>query len=126
MEGKGGKGGNVDILFPYATLKPIKKLLLQLFISDKFSKDSSWGEQLLREVYNIPITACTKLKSAPSLSMHDIMKLKVGDVILTNTSPDDEVIIDFYSLLAQGQLGKRGEKLAVLVNDIIPVEKKRG
>lgn len=38
----GERGGRVEILIPYATLEPIRELLLQMFMGEKFGRDSIW------------------------------------------------------------------------------------
>ena len=36
------RGGRTELLLPYATLEPIRKLLLQQFMGEKFGRDSIW------------------------------------------------------------------------------------
>ncbi|MGE4561719.1 MAG: flagellar motor switch protein FliM, partial [Rhodospirillales bacterium] len=36
------RGGRVDLLLPYATLEPVRELLLQMFMGEKFGRDSIW------------------------------------------------------------------------------------
>ena len=37
------RGGRIEILIPYATLEPIRELLLQMFMGEKFGRDSHLG-----------------------------------------------------------------------------------
>ena len=38
------RGGSIELLLPYATLEPIRKLLLQQFMGEKFGRDSDLGK----------------------------------------------------------------------------------
>ena len=40
------RGGRTELLLPYATLEPIRKLLLQQFMGEKFGRDSIWESHL--------------------------------------------------------------------------------
>ena len=35
------RGGRLELLLPYATLEPVRELLLQMFMGEKFGRDSS-------------------------------------------------------------------------------------
>ena len=36
------RGGRIELLLPYATLEPIRKMLLQQFMGEKFGRDNIW------------------------------------------------------------------------------------
>jgi flagellar motor switch protein FliM len=40
------RGGRVELLLPYATLEPVRELLLQQFMGEKFGRDSIWETHL--------------------------------------------------------------------------------
>ena len=44
------RGGRIEMLFPYATLEPIRELLLQMFMGEKFGRDSIWETHLGNEL----------------------------------------------------------------------------
>ncbi|MBN9542177.1 MAG: flagellar motor switch protein FliM, partial [Alphaproteobacteria bacterium] len=50
------KGGKLEILLPYATLEPIRELLTQVFLGEKFGKDSTWEHHISKELMNTTIT----------------------------------------------------------------------
>ena len=33
------RGGNIELLLPYATIEPIRPVLLQMFMGEKFGRD---------------------------------------------------------------------------------------
>jgi flagellar motor switch protein FliM len=116
MEARNGK---IDILFPYATLEPIRDLLLQVFMGEKFGKDTEWETDLQNELLTTPVKIKAILNKKPAV-LHDIMSLKVGSTILMNNSPEDDVVI--YSdqvKLYSGKLGRVGNKIAVNINNVL-------
>ena len=42
------RGGRLELLLPYATLEPVRELLLQMFMGEKFGRDSIWENHLAR------------------------------------------------------------------------------
>ncbi|MCL4144185.1 UNVERIFIED_CONTAM: hypothetical protein GTU68_024128, partial [Idotea baltica] len=45
------RGGRVQMLLPYVTIEPIRDLLLQMFMGEKFGRDAIWEGHLASEVY---------------------------------------------------------------------------
>src|SRR5258707_10359508 len=46
------RGGRIELMVPYATLQPHRKLLLQQFLGEKVGRDSIWGNHLATEVWS--------------------------------------------------------------------------
>ena len=46
------RGGRIELLLPYATLEPIRKMLLQQFMGEKFGRDSIWESHLATELWS--------------------------------------------------------------------------
>jgi flagellar motor switch protein FliM len=46
------RGGRIELMLPYATLEPIRKLLLQQFMGEKFGRDSIWESHLATELWS--------------------------------------------------------------------------
>ncbi len=44
------RGGNVELLLPYATIEPIRDVLLQMFMGEKFGRDPIWEGHLATEI----------------------------------------------------------------------------
>ncbi len=49
------RGGRVELLIPYATLEPVRELLLQMFMGEKFGRDSIWEIHLAQELWQTQI-----------------------------------------------------------------------
>ncbi|MDP3328132.1 flagellar motor switch protein FliM, partial [Parvibaculum sp.] len=45
------RGGRIELLLPYATLEPIRELLLQMFMGEKFGRDTIWESHLATELW---------------------------------------------------------------------------
>ena len=44
------RGGNVELLLPYATIEPIRSVLLQMFMGEKFGRDPIWEGHFATEI----------------------------------------------------------------------------
>jgi flagellar motor switch protein FliM len=118
------RGGNVEVLIPHATMEPIRALLLNVFMGEKFGRDSAWDESLQQEVHSTSIELEAVLD--PKLAvMQDIMKLKVGSTIIMENFPGDDIILHSNGIkLLSGKLGKIGDNMAVSISG--PINKSDG
>src|ERR1700684_3056903 len=72
------RGGTIELLLPYATIEPIRDVLLQMFMGEKFGRDPTWEGHLATEMGQAEIAVEAVLYEAP-LPLRQIMKLDVGD-----------------------------------------------
>src|SRR5690349_20192840 len=84
------RGGRVELLLPYATLEPIRKMLLQQFMGEKFGRDNIWEGHLASELW------ATKLEVRAVLDelkqpLHKVLDLKVGDTLMLDAAPEGVV-----------------------------------
>lgn len=113
------RGGMIEIMLPHATLEPIRDLLLQMFMGEKFGQDSVWERHLGREVGQTTIEMEAVLEERP-IALREIVNLKVGTTILLDVSPNDPVQIKCGGVpLTTAQVGRMGDKIAVAVNEDI-------
>tara|TARA_R110002124_G_scaffold64985_2_gene177225 strand:+ start:28348 stop:29484 length:1137 start_codon:yes stop_codon:yes gene_type:complete len=118
----GERGGRVEILIPYATLEPIRELLLQMFMGEKFGRDSIWESHLTAELYKTEIQLQAILDEV-TLPLGEMLEWKVGTQIMLNTKPDDEVELrcgDFP--MFKGPVGQKLEQLAVRIERYLEKE----
>jgi flagellar motor switch protein FliM len=116
------RGGRLELLLPYATLEPIRKMLLQQFMGEKFGRDNIWEGHLASELW------ATKLEVRAVLDemkqpLHKVLNLKVGDTLMLDAAPEGVVRLKCGAVeLSQGRVGRMGHSLAVRVeNGISPV-----
>ncbi len=111
-----GRGGAVDILLPYATIEPIREMLLQSFMGEKFGRDPIWEDHLATEIWQAkaPIDAVLHETQMP---LRQMMALKVGDTLMFDMRPDSPVKLKCGdALLTEGRMGRTGEKIAIRVS----------
>jgi flagellar motor switch protein FliM len=113
------RGGRVELLLPYATLEPIRKLLLQQFMGEKFGRDSIWESHLATELWStrVDIEAILDEQVMP---LSRIMNLKPGETIMMNAAPDSKIELRCGGVpLLRGRMGRVGSSVAVRVEEAI-------
>ena len=67
------RGGNVELLLPYATIEPIRATLLQMFMGEKFGRDPIWEDPYLAtEIGQAQISVgCRAVRGAPTVAQDD-------------------------------------------------------
>ena len=116
----GDRGGRVEIMIPYATLEPIRELLLQMFMGEKFGRDSIWETHLTNELYKTDIDLRVILGEA-IIPLQEMLDWKPGSQVFFNTKKDDSLEVrsgDFPMYTCD--VGQRDGKLAVRIDKYIP------
>ncbi|MCC6718591.1 MAG: flagellar motor switch protein FliM [Acetobacteraceae bacterium] len=109
------RGGRVDLLLPYATLEPVRELLLQQFMGEKFGRDSIWETHLAEELWNTDIDLDVVLDEQP-MRLSDVMAFQPGSRIVLNTTIGGTVQLRCGPVtLFEGQVGRRKNRLAVRI-----------
>ncbi|NWH08233.1 MAG: flagellar motor switch protein FliM [Alphaproteobacteria bacterium] len=109
------RGGRIEMLLPYATLEPIRELLLQQFMGEKFGRDSIWESHLATELWSTTVDLDAVLDEQ-ILSLKDVMEFKVGQTLMLNVSPDSLVEMRCGGVpLMRGSMGRIGPHVAVRV-----------
>src|SRR5258708_3623937 len=72
------RGGNIELRLPYATIEPIRDVLLQMFIGEKFGRDPLWEGHLAPEIAQAQISVDAVLYEA-DIPLKQLMQLKFGD-----------------------------------------------
>ncbi|MCW8836329.1 MAG: flagellar motor switch protein FliM [Rhodospirillales bacterium] len=117
------RGGRLELLIPYATLEPVRELLLQMFMGEKFGRDSIWETHLAEELWmtNIDIEA---VLDQFVMDLRDIINLKVGSKVMLNATPESKVKLRCGEVpLFSGAMGRLGDHIAVRVEGKIKREK---
>jgi flagellar motor switch protein FliM len=114
------RGGRIELLLPYATLEPIRTLLLQMFMGEKFGRDSIWESHLATELWSTQVEIDAVLDEQEML-LRDVMNFEVGQTVLLNTAPDGQVELRCGGIpLLRGRMGKVGAHVAIKVDDALP------
>ncbi|MEI7669346.1 MAG: flagellar motor switch protein FliM [Pseudomonadota bacterium] len=116
------RGGGIEILFPHTTLEPIRELLLQIFMGEKFGQDIMWERHFSKEVRQTEIELEVVLDEK-KITLGDVMKFQVGNTLLLERSPDDDVMIRSNGVtITTGKAGRMGDNIAVSISE--PIRKK--
>ncbi len=86
------RGGNIEILLPYATIEPIRDVLLQMFAGEKFGRDAIWEGHLATEISQAEVSVDAVLYES-SLPLRQVMNLEVGDTLPLDIKPDALVAV---------------------------------
>jgi flagellar motor switch protein FliM len=110
------RGGRIEMLLPYATIEPIRELLLQMFMGERFGHDAIWEGHLATELWNTNVRLDAVLDEI-KLSISDVMNFKVGQTLMLNRGPNDSVLLRCGNIdLSEGRLGRVENSIAVRVN----------
>jgi flagellar motor switch protein FliM len=109
------RGGNVELLIPYATIEPIRNVLLQMFMGEKFGRDPIWEGHLATEIGKAQISVDAVLYEA-EVPLQQLMKLEVGDTLPLEIRPDALVSVRCGAVtLTEGRMGRVGDRVAIRV-----------
>jgi flagellar motor switch protein FliM len=109
------RGGRIELLLPYATLEPIRKMLLQQFMGEKFGRDNIWEGHLATELWSTQVEVRAVLDELP-MRLEDVLNFKVGDTVLLNATPDSLIELRSGQIpLTRGHMGRRNHHIAVRV-----------
>jgi len=116
------RGGRVELLLPYATLEPIRKMLLQQFMGEKFGRDNIWEGHLATELWTTE-TEVRAVLDEQLLPLSQVLGLKVGDTLMLNATPDSDISVRCGSIpVTTGKMGRKGQHIAVRVEAPISIE----
>jgi len=109
------RGGTIELLLPYATIEPIRAVLLQMFMGEKFGRDPIWEGHLATEIGQARIGVDAVLYEA-RLPLRRMMSLNVGDTLMLELKPDAMVTVRCGDVtLTEGRMGRVGDRVAVRV-----------
>lgn len=118
----GDRGGRIEVLIPYATLEPIRELLLQMFMGEKFGRDSIWETHLTNELYATDV-ALQAVLGEKTLPLDEILNWKPGTTVMFNTSPKDKMEIRCgHFPMFKATTGQKQGMLAIRIENYIRPE----
>lgn len=107
------RGGRIELMLPYATLEPIRKMLLQQFMGEKFGRDNIWESHLATELWSTKMDVSAVLDEMEK-PLGEVMELKVGDTLWLDAGPDGLVELRCGSIpLTSGHMGRIGHNIGI-------------
>ena len=114
------RGGRLELMIPYATLEPVRELLLQMFMGEKFGRDSIWETHLASELLVTDVDLAAVLDEI-TMTLHDVLNWRVGSRILLNATPDGSIELRCGDVsMFQGRMGRKGGHIAVRLEKELP------
>ena len=111
-----GRGGLLQILLPYATIEPIRDLLLQSFMGEKLGRDPIWEGHLATELWQAERRRSRRCCTRCGLPLKQVLALQVGDTLMFDARPNELVTLRCGDwTLSQGRVGRIDDKIAVQV-----------
>ncbi|MEK9724943.1 MAG: flagellar motor switch protein FliM [Rhodospirillaceae bacterium] len=113
------RGGRLELLLPYATLEPVRELLLQMFMGEKFGRDSIWETHLAEELWMTEVDLEAVIDTQ-IMKLAQVFNLSVGSQIMFSTSPNDLIQLHCGEVpMYTGRMGRRGQNIAIRIEDRI-------
>jgi flagellar motor switch protein FliM len=110
------RGGRLELLLPYATLEPVRELLLQMFMGEKFGRDSIWENHLATELWSTDVEIEAVLDEQ-IMTLGQVMNLEVGKTIMFNATPESVVLMRCGGVsMVEGRMGRMGNNIAVKID----------
>jgi flagellar motor switch protein FliM len=111
------RGGRVELLLPYATLEPVRELLLQQFMGEKFGRDSIWETHLAEQLWNTEVELSVVLDEH-TMRLSEVIALRPGQQLLLNTVAGGVVTVRCGSIaLFEGRVGQKNNHVAVKIEN---------
>ena len=117
------RGGRIEMVLPYATLEPIRELLLQMFMGEKFGRDAIWESHLATELWSTKLQVDAVLDEQ-QMPLSEAMSLKVGQTLMLGRSPQDPIEMRCNGIpLLKGTMGRISDTVAVNISQKIRTPK---
>ena len=115
MEDRGG--GRLELLLPYATLEPVRELLLQMFMGEKFGRDSIWETHLAEELWLTDVDL-EAVVDEQIMRLREVFNLKVGSQIMLGASPSSLIQLKCGGVpMYKGRMGRKGNQIAIRIEE---------
>ena len=109
------RGGRLELLLPYATLEPVRELLLQMFMGEKFGRDSIWETHLAEELWLTDVDL-DAVVDEQIMSLGEVFNISVGSRLMLGTSPSSLIQLKCGDVpMRMGRMGRKGDNIAIKI-----------
>src|SRR5258706_4667899 len=113
------RGGRLELLLPYATLEPVREILLQMFMGEKFGRDSIWENHLAGELWHTDVGIDGVLDEVTA-SLREVLAWEPGAKIVLNSFADSPVTLRCGAVsMFRGVMGQRNGNIAIKIGERI-------
>lgn len=109
------RGGKIDLMIPYATLEPIRELLLQMFMGERFGRDAIWENHLMEQLWDTDIELDAVMKDV-EVKFGEISEWEKGSFLPLDMAPHDDITLLCGDVpLLTGSMGRKGNKVVIRI-----------
>ena len=109
------RGGKIDLMIPYATLEPVRELLLQMFMGERFGRDTIWENHLMSQLWETDVEIKAVLKETTA-KLSDVSSWQKGSFLPLDITPQDQVNIFCGDVpLFKGSMGRHEDHVVIRV-----------
>ncbi|MEI7493077.1 MAG: flagellar motor switch protein FliM [Alphaproteobacteria bacterium] len=113
------RSGHFDIVIPYSSVEPIRDLLIQNFMGEKFGCDQIWEDHLADRIREAEVSLEAALPTEV-FSLKDVLSWKKGSQIVLSSDMQSPIHLRSQNhQLLLGKLGQKNGHVAVKVDDIL-------
>ena len=110
------RGGQMELLLPYATLEPVRELLLQSFMGEKFGRDSIWETHLAEELWMTEVELEAVLDTQ-TMRLGEVFGWNVGSHIDLGATPESQVTLFCGDVpMYLGRMGRKADQIAIRIH----------
>ncbi len=109
------RGGKIDLMIPYATLEPVRELLLQMFMGERFGRDTIWENHLMSQLWETDVEIKAVLKETTA-KLSDVSSWQKGSFLPLDITPQEQVNIFCGDVpLFKGSMGRHEDHVVIKV-----------
>ena len=109
------RGGRIDLMIPYATLEPVRELLLQMFMGERFGRDTIWENHLMTQLWETNVDIHAVLKETEA-RLSDVSSWQKGSFLPLDVAPQDQITVLCGDVpLFKGSMGRHEEHVVVRI-----------
>lgn len=118
------RGGKMELVLPYATIEPIRELLLQRYMGEKFGRDSIWESHLAHEILMTDVDLDAVLDEQ-RMTLGEVMNFEVGQTLMLNVDQDADIDLRCSGIsMLKGKTGMIGRHKAVRVERVVKMDER--
>ncbi len=109
------RGGRIDLMLPYATLEPVRELLLQMFMGERFGRDTIWENHLMSQLWETDVEIKAVIKETEA-RLSDISSWQKGSFLPLEITPDENISVFCGDVpLFQGSMGRKEDNIVIKI-----------
>ena len=113
------RGGHIEFVLPYAMLEPIRDVLLQSYMGEKFGRDAFWEAHLATTLWKTKVELEVVLDDF-KLPLSRVQDFEVGQTLILNVGPESEFHVRSGGVnLTTGKIGRVGRNVAVSLTSAV-------